>query len=475
MVFVSLALGVIGATATASPVLAAGSPASSGSWTAPFVPVGASAGTIGVHSVMLYTGKVLVFGPNTPTLAYVYDPASGKATEADPPVDVECAAVVPLSDGRILMVGGIAKGNVGITNIFLFDPRTLTWTAQPSTPLGRYYPVATRLADGRVVISGGTTTTGATNNTVEVYTPPPITGTVGTLVRVTDHVGTVFPRQYLMPDGKVLEVNTNQTFLLDPATWAWKQLPSQHHDHSGNETVALLPGGPAGSTKIIEAGGTDWRTPFASNSFAETFDEANPAAGWTDVTPLPETRGHMASTWTPDGKLVGVGGNSVDAFAGTPYYSALSYDPVAGTWTHLASQTARRDYHSSTVLLPDGRVFSAGDTGVGGGGNTDTVFSPPYLFQGPRPSITAAPTHVLHGAAFTVTTPDPGYLVLMSPGASTHTTDMNGRYVTLAQTRGAGTITATAPAKNVAPKGWYMVFVVSPSGVPSVGRWVHLD
>lgn len=456
-----LGLGLVGASLVAPPATAAGSPAT-GAWTAPFTPAGPTSRVIGVHSVQLYTGKVLVFGPAAGTPAYVYDPQTGTTIEADPPANVECAAVVPLADGRILLVGGIALGNVGINNVLLFDPLDLTWTPQPQTPLGRYYPVATRLADGRVVISGGETATGTNNVTVEVYTPPPVGSRVGTLARVADHPSTIYPRQFLMPDGKVLEITSTRTSLLNPATWAWTPLPAPLHP---GQTVTLLPGSAAGSTKVLMAGAGE-----------ETFDYATPTVGWKVAAALPQIRWHMAATWTPDGRLIGVGGNSVaNNFAGTSYYSALSYDPAANSWTTLASQTARRDYHSTAVLLPDGRVWSAGDTGTGGGGNRDTIFSPPYLFGGVRPTITSAPTHVASGMPFTVQTPSVGKLVLMSPGASTHTSDMNGRYITLAQSPAAGSITATAPAPNVAPSGWYMLFLVDANDAPSVASWVHLD
>lgn len=447
-------------------------PSTAGSWSVPFTPAGRTPGVIGVHSVLLYTGKVLLFGRTNPTLAYVLDPATQTTVEVDPPANMECAAVVPLSDGRILAVGGIAKGNVGIKNVLLFDPATLTWTAQPPTPLGRYYPTATRLADGRVVISGGTTVTGAPNDTVEVYTPPPAGSTVGTLTRVSDHHSTIYPRQYLMPDGKVLEVTGNKASLLDPATWLWSPLPSPS-GHGTGQTFTLLPGSPAGSTKVMVVGGLSGASGHPALSKAETFDESTPTVGWKTVASLPQTRAHMASAWTPNGQLIGVGGNNLNLFDGG-VFTTLSYDPGSNVWTTMATQTERRAYHSTAVLLPDGRVLSAGDTGIGGGRATLEFFSPPYLFQGARPSIADAPTQVANSADFAVTATPGSTAVLMSPGASTHTADMNGRIISLSQSATASGMTATAPAPNVAPAGWYMLFVVDSRGVPSTARWIHV-
>jgi hypothetical protein len=181
----------------------------------------------------------------------------------------------------------------------------------------------------------------------------------------------------------------------------------------------------------------------------------------------------MQPVMTPNGTIIGIGGNQKGNFD-LPVYSALNYDPQTNTWTTLASQIERRGYHSSAVLLPDGRILSAGDTGAQGGGNTMEIFSPPYL-AAPQPTITDAPSQVANGGTFTITTPDTtSRAVLMAPGAATHTVDFTARNIPLATTAGAGMITATAPSANVAAPGYYMLFLVDSSGTPSVASWVHI-
>lgn len=50
------------------------------------------------------------------------------------------------------------------------------------------------------------------------------------------------------------------------------------------------------------------------------------------------------------------------------------------------------------------------------------------------------------------------------------------RYVTLKFIAGSGQITATAPANaNLAPPGYFMLVVVSASGVPSMMPFVQLQ
>jgi hypothetical protein len=189
-----------------------------------------------------------------------------------------------------------------------------------------------------------------------------------------------------------------------------------------------------------------------------------------------------------DGTVLATGGNSsgaslVDLNAGV--YAAEQWSPATGQWTTLSSMQVTRQYHSTALLLPDGRVLSAGggicgtcDT-VGYLNKNAEIFSPPYLFAkdgsgslAPRPTVTAAPGTVGEGTKFTVSTPDATSITkvaLVKLGAVTHSNNMDQRYVPLSFTAGNGTLTVTAPASiNIAPPGYYMLFIVNSAGVPSV-------
>src|SRR5438105_15593520 len=118
---------------------------------------------------------------------------------------------------------------------------------------------------------------------------------------------------------------------------------------------------------------------------------------------MPEPRTNMNSVLLPDGTILVVGGNAVDQFT-TPYLQSLLYDPTNDTWTPLVSQTLRRAYHSTAVLLPDGRVLSAGDNGPApaAGQDNEELYYPPYLFRASRPSIVQAPAAVAVGSLYPV-------------------------------------------------------------------------
>jgi hypothetical protein len=235
----------------------------------------------------------------------------------------------------------------------------------------------------------------------------------------------------------------------------------------------LLPSGPGGTPGVMIFGGL--KQSVAQDS-TEVFDYSNPSAGWHFGAPMLTPRAHMNIVQVPDGSAYGIGGNNANLYDGGEFQT-MHFDPATQTWTNLAVQTVRRGYHSTALLLPDGRIMSAGDTGAGGGRQLIDFYSPPYLFQGPRPEITSAPSQVDYGASFDIAASGPavGSAVLMAPGATTHAVQMNSRRVELAVTATPTGFTATAPASaDLAPPGWYMLFVVTPDGIPSVATWVHV-
>ena len=109
--------------------------------------------------------------------------------------------------------------------------------------------------------------------------------------------------------------------------------------------------------------------------------------------------------------------------------------------------------------------------------DTAEIYEPPYLFKGPRPTITSAPSNIRVGSDFGVQTPDANVTraVLVAPGSVTHAVDMNQRLIPLALTKRTGCVDLSAPPNaNAAPPGWYMLFLLNAQGVPSVAKFVRL-
>jgi hypothetical protein len=206
----------------------------------------------------------------------------------------------------------------------------------------------------------------------------------------------------------------------------------------------------------------------------------------------------------PGGKVVVVGGNgTTNQNNDAPIYHPQIWDPAGngglGTWTapgDLPSSTKLRGYHSTALLLPDGRVL------VSGGENTEPsqgfnhekytadIFCPPYLFNANgslanRPVLASWPRRVAYGERFAVCvgtdTATVASIALVRPAAVTHGFDENQRYVpltaTLAETASDGqqrfTCALTADS-SIAPPGDYMLFVVNGAGTPGLAQWVRV-
>jgi hypothetical protein len=178
-----------------------------------------------------------------------------------------------------------------------------------------------------------------------------------------------------------------------------------------------------------------------------------------------------------DGSVIAVGGTGQADDVAAAVLEAEIWDPATESWTTVAPMTEARMYHSTALLLPDGRVVAAG--GEAGGELHAQIYSPPYLFKGARPTIDSAPASAVYGSSFSIATPDAADIAAVSvirPGAVTHAIDMNQRYVPLSFTPGDGSLTVEAPgAPELAPPGYYLLVIENGGAVPSVARWIRLE
>jgi len=133
--------------------------------------------------------------------------------------------------------------------------------------------------------------------------------------------------------------------------------------------------------------------------------------------------------------------------------------------------------------MPDARVLVLGGGRFNGVNEpTDQLsaqyYSPPYLFNGQRPTITSAPATVTYGSVFTIQTPDAARVAAVSfirLGSATHGINMDQRLLPLAFTPGSGSLSVQAPGNgNLAPPGYYMLFILDTNGVPSVAATIRI-
>ena len=446
---------------------------------------------VGIHVALLPNGKVLAwdsvgdgatesFPDQSFTRATVYDPATGSQTQVnvDTGFNIFCSGFAHLFNGSLFIAGGNKDQQLnGIVKTHLFNPANNSWSLGPDMAAGRWYPSVTPLTNGEMLITEGGPDI------------PEVRKTDGTLRSLSSASLNLplYPWMDVAPDGRVFYSGPDQTLrTLDPSGGgAWQSFGQRDTINRTYGSHAVFDVG-----KTLVAGGGS-----PSSSDARVIDTNGATPQVSATSPMAFARRQFNLTLLADGSVLATGGNStgaslVDMDGGV--YNAERWDPASGQWTTLAAQSVTRQYHSTALLLPDGRVLSAGGgicgtcDDVGYLAKNAEIFTPPYLFKhdgsgelAPRPQITGAPATVSHGASFQITTPDAASIQkvgLMKLASQTHSVEMEQRYLPLSYTTGSGTLTATVPANdNTAVPGVYMLFIVDSAGVPSVARMLTVD
>jgi galactose oxidase len=449
------------------PSFATASTSSAGQWSAPFAwPI------VAVHMHLLRTGKVLAWGKFGDP--YEWDPATNAFTVKPLPDWIFCSGHTFLSDGRLFVVGGHISDDHGLPDANIYNPSTRTWASAAPMAYGRWYPTATELSNGQVVVMAG-----ADQNGVNVSIPEVWNGTSWRSLTTAGRTMPYYPRTFLAPNGKIFYAGELRStrYLNTAGTGNWGYVGERvYGTRDYGAAVMYLPG------KILYAGGG------RTTATAETIDLNQASPKWQGTGSMAYRRRHLNATVLPTGQVLVTGGSSGTSFnePNLAVRVAEIWDPTTGAWTQVASNAVNRTYHSTTLLLPDGRVLHAGSgnaTLTNGSPAPDEksaeYYSPPYLFKGTRPTISSAPSSAGYGASFLVGTPSAGSVTkvsLIAIGSATHAFDYTQRFMWLTFAPTTGGITVTAPSnRNVAPPGWYMLFILNGNGVPSKAKLIRIS
>ena len=450
-----------GAPAVAGLMAAASAP-ESGSWTDPF-----PWPSVAIHLSLLPSGKVLSWGLDGAPL--VWDPQTRDFTEVPSQSELFCAGHSLLPDGRVLVAGGHISSDHGIPDISIFSPATGSWTQSAPMRRGRWYPTSTTLANGHVVILAGRDEVGDEVAEPEVWSPSGIRQLTGASL-----VLPYYPRTFVAPNGLVFYAGeqTTSRYLSTAGKGSWTNVGSRRYGARPYGAAVMYELG-----KILYAGGG------RTTNTAEVINLNAGAPTWQWTGSMAYARRNLNATVLPDGQVLVTGGSSHPSYNDVTQAirAAEMWNPATGLWTTMASNSVSRTYHSTSLLLPDGRVLHAG-SGEGAGMPKELsaeLYSPPYLSKGPRPTLADGLELVGWGTTFSVQTPDAADIAkvsLIRLGSVTHAFDMNQRLLWLSFTRGSGSLTVTAPSSGAhAPPGHYMLFLVNQNGVPSIGRIVKVS
>lgn len=437
-----------------------------------------------MHSVLLPgTQRVLYWGYTRADQSRVWDystPAGSFMLPANQPadspgLDVNSSdmwsaehTILDTAGGDVLIHGGFSPDKS-----FTFDPGGLTWTRVADTADDRFYATTLTLPDGRAA-----TLYGSASKSIEVYTHgvgwgPPIAMPPG----MNHHQ--YYPWAYVLPDGRLFLAGphdpTHRFSLAAPA--AAESFATIHGNRStggekGTSVLSMMRPPDYRPIVYIIAGGTP-----ATEKTAEMIDLADLAPAWTSLPDLNVARNQqLTATLLPDGRIFVAGGLSGGADGGV----CEIFDPrnPGAGWVAGPAMKYARTYHSSFLLLADGSVVGGGDPQVGGAPTPHERFFPDY-FDLLRPVVSAAPVTINYGATFAVSTPTPADIdevVLLRAGAVTHGFNMSQRGIECVISGvGPGTVSVEPPPNaNLAPPGWYLLFVLNSSRTPSLGRWIRL-
>ena len=303
-------------------------------------------------ATLLPNGKVLVAtGGNGVFLSTseLFNPATGTWTAiavAMSGAHADSSAVL-LPSGKVLLAGGFSTANTPTAIAETYDPVANAWSATTSLVTARYYNTLTLMANGKVLVAGGTT--GSATTSTELYD---VTSPSWALTNALVTARTA-PAATLLPNGKVLVAGgqtgsgvTNTSEIFDPTNGTWTASGSLAASRS-QHTVTLLASG-----KVLAAGGFNGSNP---TNGAELFDFT--AGTWAGTSPLNTARYAHTATALADGRVLVAGGQGL---AGAIANAEL-YNPAGGTWTNTGSLTVARRNHTAT-LLPNGKILVAGGT-----------------------------------------------------------------------------------------------------------------
>ncbi|MEE9130932.1 MAG: galactose oxidase-like domain-containing protein [Phycisphaerales bacterium] len=468
----------------------AGQPNIDGEWNDPHntgTLWGANYRAFAMHAVHLPTGSILIWQYPADD-SFLWDPVADTLTEIETPANfpIDCSGHAGLPDGTILVAGRTEK-----TKVFSLGPVPGgPWQTVEDMTYFRFYPTCTTLPDGRVLASSGLEEFGQVVLTPEIFDPgnDPLQGTWEVLGISMNGIGKLYPHMFVVPDDDpnvqkvffssswvALDLDDDEiTYMLDIGALTWTAVGGLP-PFTGRFGSAVMyePG------VVLKCGGQDQVGGLGFLDRTATIDLTDATPVWILEDSMEFARQMHNLVLLPDGKILAVGGSK----SGDPVKDAEWFDPnePLPIWRKLAAMELGRADHSTAVLLADGRVLSAGSDG-----GTAEIFSPPYLFWGDPPKIGFAPTGVSYGTNFSVMlssgSPVPveeiDKVSFLRLGSTTHSIDMDQRYVRLefqVDTLQPNALIVEPPANaSYAPPGYYMLFLISDDGVPSIAKYVRL-
>jgi hypothetical protein len=318
---------------------------------------------------VLFVGGMADFGVILAE-AEMYDPASDGFVPAGTALVARMRpSAITLQDGRVLVAGGRGgPEGVALETAEIFDPVATTFTATGSMSEPHYEPSAALLDDGRVLIAGGYAGRDPIA-TADLYDPATGQFSPTGSLNVARIQSTGVTR---LADGRILIVGGSgvdgarlaSAEIYDPASGQFSLAGDMPEGRVAHALVTLADG------RVLVVGGSGEEGPNGFpvyNPTALLYDPAS--ATFTPTGDLAHLRDMAAAALLPDGRVLVAGGSRLEGNPGSVTVPmAEIYDPASGTFGDAGEMLVPR-YDPHPVTLADGSILLAGGWAFAG----DTV------------------------------------------------------------------------------------------------------
>ncbi|MEV5519990.1 kelch motif-containing protein [Streptomyces pseudogriseolus] len=383
----------------------------------------------------------------------------------------------------------------GIRDAYEFDPVAEKYIKVDPMKEARWYPTLTTLSDGKILSVSGLDDIGQlVPGKNEIYDPETKEWEYTDKVRQFP----TYPALFLMQNGKIFYSGSNAGYGpddvgRDPGVWdvktnKFKEVPGlSDPDLMETSNTVLLP--PAQDERYMVIGGGGVGESQKSSEKTRIVDLKADDPAFVDGPSLDKgTRYPQASILPNDEVLISGGSQDYRGRSDSNILEARIYDTEKNELRRVADPLVGRNYHSGSILLPDGRVmFFGSDSLYADKANTKPgefeqrieIYTPPYLYgDDEQPDLSGGPQTIERGGSGTFTSRDAASVKkvrLIRPSATTHVTDVDQRSIALDFTTDGDKVTVTVPKnRNLVQSGWYMLFVTDANGTPSKAQWVQV-
>jgi len=418
---------------------------------------------------------------------FLFDPSINDTVSVSGDIITQgCVGPTLLYDGRLIFLGGTDQQvyGPGIRKVKTYNPFSDSWNPEPDLLENRWYPSIAQLPNGRLLVIGGGGLDNPTRvNSSEIYNPYTLNVESVDSIQIGNEVSPLV----LLYTGEVLMTHRPPQ-LFDSQTKQWRlaadfvqgnRMPNG--DHSDHELVLL----PENDGRVVAIGNIS----FTGNpgNMVEIYDPVNNV--WSLGSNFSPVRSRAKTVLLPNKMILVAGGFKEETTdpAHTNQWGQLFltdlYDPYTDSWRRLDNLNYAREYHCTTILVPDGRIIAVGGEGKPGNEPSLSIleaYQPSYLFRGPRPEISnLSSLQLARGERFTFDFHNAVSLtsvVLISTAAVTHFMNSgNNRYLELDFNQNRQQVNARIPSDSVkVPYGYYMLFAMV-DDIPSAAQIIQVN